>query len=120
MRKDSECQQVSPLLAGMLNDRLEGEDAVRIEEHLTACPSCRATADALELAWRASRPPRSDLWPVLRSRLAAAETASEADDRVQLVFPAPGWQVAASLAVIVLTLAVTPHPARFLVALGLL
>ncbi len=120
MREDLECWEISPLLAGMANDCLGGEEAVRIEEHLTTCPSCRATADALDLAWRASRPPRSDLWPVLRSRLAALETASEGDDRVRLVFPAPSWQVAAALAVVVSTLAVIPDPARFLVSLGFL
>jgi len=120
MHEDLECQEIAPLLAGRVNDRLEGEEAARVEEHLTTCPSCRATADALDLAWRASRPPRSDLWPVLRSRLAVSETASERGDRVQLVLPAPSWQVAAALAVVVLTLVVMPDPARFAVALGLL
>ncbi len=120
MREDSECLEIAPLLAGRVNERLEDGERLRIEEHLTTCRSCRDTADALGLARRASRPPRSDLWPALRSRLAESETASEGDDLLQLVFPAVTWRISAALAVVVLTLALVPDLALFLVAFGFL
>ncbi len=120
MNEDLECQEISLLLEGKVNDRLDVAETLRIEEHLATCSACRATVDALDLARRSSRPARSDLWPTLSSRLAASETAWEGGDRVQLEFPDPSWRVAAALAVVLFTLAVIPDPARLLVAAGFL
>lgn len=68
----------------------------------------------LGLIRHASTTPSRDLWPRLRTRLAAD------DDRVALRLPAFGWREATALVLAVGILVVVPDPLLFLVTAGIL
>ena len=116
MSKNINCQMISSLLAEYLNGCLHREEADSVEKHLLTCPSCQGIAHALDLVLRSKPFPRHDLWPLLRSRLAALEE----DNPVQLVFPSFTWPMAAALTVIILILVTVPNPLRLLAAIGIL
>ena len=116
MTEKPECQGISLFLAGYVNNRLKEDEMIEIGKHLKVCRECRTTAEALRLAVQASDRSQSDLWPVLRTRLAEAEE----NDLVKLIFPPFRWQDAVLLGVVVLTLVTVPNPLGLLVAIGLL
>jgi anti-sigma factor RsiW len=65
-------------LSSYLDDQLPPDERRPVQEHLSACASCRAVADELEGVRRQARalgpiePPR-DLWPDIQGRLGDAE-----------------------------------------------
>lgn len=83
-------------------------DLPRHPDHLATCASCRATADALALVTANGGSPTPDLWPRLRARIAASETASH----VHLRFPAIGWRAAAAIATVAAVPLLAPEPGR--------
>lgn len=60
----------------------------------------------------AAAPPPRDLWPRLRTRLAADE------ERLRLELPAFGWGWRLAAAATAATPFLVPHPVRFLTATG--
>ncbi len=116
MTEKNECQGISLHLAGYVSNRLKEDEMNEIENHLKVCRECRTTAEALRLAVQASDRSQSDLWPVLRTRLAEAEE----NDLAQLIFPPFRWQDAVLLGVVVLTLLAVPNPLGLLVTIGML
>ena len=112
MSKNAECHTISPLLGEYVNNRLKGERANQVEEHLQSCPRCYSTAKALKLVLKESIGYQPDLWQSFRSRLADSEEGNQ----VQLKFPQFTWQSAVALAVVVCILAIAPEPWRLLIA----
>ncbi|OGP50360.1 MAG: hypothetical protein A2Y79_11585 [Deltaproteobacteria bacterium RBG_13_43_22] len=116
MHENNKCQTISPLLAGYVNSSLNKQEAAQVEEHLLTCMMCQRIVDLLDLTLRTYSGPRSSLWPMLQSKMAALKE----DDQVYLRFPPITWPVPVALAVIVLTLLVVPEPWRLLAIIGLL
>jgi len=70
------CDQLDQLADGYLEHRLDAATAAEVEDHLSACPACRAQADELRaLRLAATSLPREiqpahNLWPGISARLA--------------------------------------------------
>jgi anti-sigma factor RsiW len=65
-------QNVQELLPWLLNGTLQGEEAVKVEEHLRACPGCRAELECLR---------------VMQSEYLESEIAPEAQDALAKLRP---------------------------------
>jgi len=111
---------VSPLLFSYISGNLENEKAMRIQKHINQCVSCSKTAYAIEQVIHSGDTPRTDLWPRMASRLAQTKKASQTDHHMPFLFPSFTWREATAIAIVILTLTVTPEPLRFLVVLGVL
>jgi hypothetical protein len=85
-------------------------DLLRHPEHLATCAACRATADAVALVAASADEPAPDLWPRLRTRIAATEAATH----VHLRLPAIGWRAAAAIAMVAAVPLLAPEPGRLL------
>jgi len=74
----SKCRKLRGLIAASLYEEVDGHDRQALEEHLSACPRCRAEHEALGRlkAGLAGEGPElgQDLVPVLRARIVAEET----------------------------------------------
>jgi len=84
-------------------------DLLSHADHLATCASCCATADAVARVTASRGDPAPDLWPRLRSRIAATEAG-----HVHLRFPAIGWRVAAAIATVAAVSLLASEPARLL------
>lgn len=115
MNKDLECKNVSPLLVGYIKSELSETEETQVEKHLAICPLCQGIKETLEMVSHDSQTPQLDLWPTLRSRLTGFE-----ENEIPFRFPPLTWQVALSLAIIILTLLAVPNSWRILAGLGLL
>ncbi len=115
MRENLECKTVSPLLVGHIKGSLNKQERALVEEHLQNCAKCQGIVDSLELTLRESHEPKSNLWPMFRSRL----TAFEETEEVHFKWPSISWRVLVAAVVIVLTLLVVPDPLLLLAATGL-
>lgn len=115
MNKDLECRNVSPFLVGYIKNKLSETEGAQVEKHLATCPSCQGIKETLEMASHAYQTPQPDLWPTLRSRLSGFE-----ENEIPFRFPPLTWQVALSLAIIIITLLAAPDPWQILAAIGLL
>jgi anti-sigma factor RsiW len=80
-----------------------------VASHLATCPSCRATAAALEVV-RGVRNEAPDLWRRVQARL-------QQRDEVIVRVPRVGWQVAAAVVAVSATAALAPEPGRLLAVL---
>jgi len=85
-------------------------DPLRHADHLATCASCRATADVVALVAASADESAADLWPRLRTRIAASEAAAH----VRLRFPAIGWRAAAAIATVAAVPLLAPEPGRLL------
>jgi hypothetical protein len=109
------CKDVRERLDAYLADELEPGDRAAVAEHLDACAECRAEAGAWrELFERTAALPRSidpprDLWPDVDAALDVARHAApeSVPPRWQRPGLRPAWLVAAALALVVVTAALT-------------
>ena len=91
------CKRAHRRLSAYLDGELPNREALRLEEHLTACPSCQAEADRLRQAWqvlsateeiRPSPQFQAGVWNAIH----AAETSPAAHRGA--VVPRLGWALA--------------------------
>jgi len=100
-------------LSDYLDDELTREERDAVEAHLAACPACATTlADLQRVVERARsigpRPPRTDLWPGIASRIASRSPLHTSAKRISFTLSqlaaaavvlialssAVGWQLA--------------------------
>ena len=109
---------ISPFLDAYIKNHLKKGEAKQVEKHLSTCPSCCSTINALKLVLQTqeSTGHRRDLLPILRYRLAESEEAKH----VNLTFPPFNWQTALALSVIIFSILAVPGHWRLLIAIGIL
>ncbi|MBV8845618.1 MAG: HEAT repeat domain-containing protein [Bryobacterales bacterium] len=102
------CEETKQLFADYWSDGLNGEDEIKLQEHLGACEGCRKEAERLGALWRdLGALPAEQPGPGLRSRFydSLAAFRSGADDRFsQPSHRSPAkqmvWQIAAGIALL--------------------
>ena len=103
-----ECAKLELLLDDHVDGSLDPALAARVEEHLAACPRCRAEVDDLRslLAATAALPrsldPGHDLWPGIARRLEPRTTAAAGSPSLRPSSGRPRWWLQAVAALLLL------------------
>src|SRR5262249_12247781 len=81
-----------------------------VASHLATCPSCRATAATVAIVRGGVVAETPDLWERVRARVHQRE-------EVVVRLPRLGWEAAAAVAAVAVTVALAPEPGRLLAVL---